>query len=283
MLKITELDETEFGQKISKVLFFLELITLAAEITVPIKNGLKNVAKEAIEESDGVLRTKYPELYDELYNLSLEKARNLVYKAISEDILLKVPKDKVSQASKVLDKLYIEADIANKQLIKKTDIFAKGTKGKAGFRDGLKSKERAIEKINSDYNGDASQLLDIAGSKVVYNSLDELYRALKTFNKENKILKFKDRIQEPLNGYRDILMNIKMKNEHIVEFRLHLKEMDEVADGVGHNLYEKVRSIKAKALTANRKLTIDEFNEIKKLEEESLKLYNDAWTKVINK
>ncbi len=140
-----------------------------------------------------------------------------------------------------------------------------------------------MEKIESDYFGDASKLLDIAGSKVVYETIEGLYKGLEKFNKQFKILKIKDRIQEPLNGYRDILMNIKMKNGHIAEFRLHLKEMDEVADGIGHKLYEEVRSIKASAVNENRKLSIDEFNRIKKLEEESLKLYNDAWVKIINK
>ncbi len=59
--------------------------------------------------------------------------------------------------------------------------------------------------------------------------------------------------------------------------------MDEVADGIGHKLYEEVRGIKAKAIIENRKLTIDEFNNIKNLEEKSLKLYDEAWIKILNK
>ena len=117
-----------------------------------------------------------------------------MYKTLSKDILNRVPKEKALQLSKNLDKLYNEAEIANKELIEKTNKFAKKTKGDPGFREGLKSKERALEKINADYAGDASRLLDIAGSKVVYNTLDELYNALKILNEEYEILVFKDRI-----------------------------------------------------------------------------------------
>jgi len=70
MLKITELDETELGQNINRVLFVLEMITLAGELTVPMKNGLKKMVQETIDTSDSVLRTKYPELFKELYKLS---------------------------------------------------------------------------------------------------------------------------------------------------------------------------------------------------------------------
>jgi hypothetical protein len=69
MLKLTELDETEFGQSLSKVLFYLELITLAGELTVPLKANLKKSAREVIDNADGVKRAKYSELFSELYKI----------------------------------------------------------------------------------------------------------------------------------------------------------------------------------------------------------------------
>jgi len=70
MLKLTGLDDTESGRSLSKVLFFLELITLTGELTVSLNGGLKKVAKEAIDNSDGALRAKHPELFADLYKIA---------------------------------------------------------------------------------------------------------------------------------------------------------------------------------------------------------------------
>lgn len=158
-----------------------------------------------------------------------------VFAEISKSIVSRIGSIELKQLSNDLDELYNAAKTANKELGQTTKKFARETGGKPGLRpkeinNGLKGRERAAEKINSDYLNpvtklpEASRLVDIAGSKIVYDKVKDLYFALEKFSKENRILKIKDRIQDPLNGYRDILMNIKMKNGHIVEFRLHLKE-----------------------------------------------------------
>lgn len=220
-------------------------------------------------------------LIEELKILTYIKGKSAYWKKISDEIVFKVPKREVFQPTKNLESLYHQAKTANKELVERTEEFAQNTRGKAGFREGLKSRERALEKINADYNGDASKLLDIAGSKVVYNSVDELYNALKLFDDNFEILKIKDRIQNPINGYRDILMNIKMKNGHIVEFRLHLKEMDEIAEGIGHKLYEQQRSIEA--ISKTRNLTKEEKIKIATLKRAQLNVYEETWNKIINK
>lgn len=70
MLKITRFEETEVGQKLAQALFYLELITMAGELTFSLKGGLKKAAKEAVDESTGVLRNKYPKVYRELYKIA---------------------------------------------------------------------------------------------------------------------------------------------------------------------------------------------------------------------
>lgn len=106
---------------------------------------------------------------------------------------------------------------------------------------------------------------------------------MEKFSKEVEIVKFKDRIQNPVtSGYRDILMNIKMKNGHIVEFRLHLKEIDKAA-AIEHNTYKIIRSIEAQAKIEGRKLTLSEFNQIKELRDQTKELYDKAWEKVNKK
>jgi (p)ppGpp synthase/HD superfamily hydrolase len=128
---------------------------------------------------------------------------------------------------------------------------------------------------------EADRLVDIAGSKIVYTKVKDLYAALEKFSGEYKILKIKDRIQKPLNGYRDILMNIEMKNGHIVEFRLHLKEMDDVAGGAGHKLYEQQRSLEA--ISQIRSLIREEKIKIVQLKNKQLELYENTWNKIISK
>jgi len=70
MLKLTELDQTELGQSLSKVLFYLELITLAGELTAPMKTGLKKSAREVIENADSAVRAKNAKLFFELYKIT---------------------------------------------------------------------------------------------------------------------------------------------------------------------------------------------------------------------
>jgi len=229
------------------------------------KRNNSNIAQEMkkiLEETKAILKTSNQQL-------------------LSNQITDLLKGKTVLQKSSNLDELYKAAKVANEELVPMTKKFAIETEGEAGFRNGLKEKERAIEKINADYEGIASKLLDIAGSKVVYNTVDDLYKALENFHKEYKILKFKDRIQNPLSsGYRDILMNIEMKNGHVVEFRLHLKEIDD-ATIIGHKLYQQRRILEA--ISTTRDLTVDEMKTMFKLINAEKELYNNAWEKIINK
>lgn len=183
-----------------------------------------------------------------------------------------------------LDDLYVAAKEANKELVEKTKELAVKFGGKPEYRpqninNGLKSKERALEKINADYKGNPALLVDVAGSKIVYNTVDGLYDALEKIIDSNviEIIRFKDRIAKPLaSGYRDILMNAKMSNGHIVEFRLHLKRMD-YADKIqgGHKLYQQRRTLEA--ISESRNLTKSEIKKMIKLIEREKKIYEKAW------
>jgi uncharacterized protein YdcH (DUF465 family) len=98
------------------------------------------------------------------------------------------------------------------------------------------------------------------------------------------ILKIKDRIKEPLeSGYRDILMNLKMSNGHIVEFRLHLKAIGE-ADAIGHSLYEQARSIEATVKINQGGIpTAEQKNTILQLKQQAKQIYDSAYQTVLNK
>ncbi|MEL1246085.1 hypothetical protein AAEO56_17560 [Flavobacterium sp. DGU11] len=203
---------------------------------------------------------------------------------LSKSLTAKTATNIVAQITEDLDELYVAAAIANEELQTLTTNLAKATGGKPGFRpkgttNGLKERERALEKIAADYEGNAGKLIDIAGSKIVYNTIEELYKALDKIKDKIEIIRFKDRILKPLpNAYRDILINIKMSNGHIVEFRLHLKTMDEAADE-SHKLYKEVR--KLDAIAKARRLTKIEKMKRKALDVQQNKLHSDAWDKII--
>ena len=92
-----------------------------------------------------------------------------------------------------------------------------------------------------------------------------------------ELVRIKNRFQNPANGYRDILLNLEMPNGHVVEMQLHLRSILEVKNGIGHELYEKVRSIKALAQTENRPLTRLEIEQIRESELEMERLYERAF------
>ncbi|GAB4211633.1 MAG: hypothetical protein OHK0022_46410 [Roseiflexaceae bacterium] len=145
-----------------------------------------------------------------------------------------------------VDDLYAQSNAVKSELRELTEEIANASGGKPGFRPGDKARDRAMDKINSEYGGDASKLTDLAGSKVVYDTLDDLYRGLEEVQAKlgDRIVSFKDRFVKPQDsGYRDILMNIRMSNGHIAEFRLHLSQIDAYAKAE-HALYELTRSFK---------------------------------------
>lgn len=102
MLKITGARDTELGESLSKVLFYLELITLAGELTASMKLGLKKSAKEAVEASDGALRVKHPELFAELYKI-IKIDSKLLYK--NKEFLKHLEDLKYGRVARVYPKL----------------------------------------------------------------------------------------------------------------------------------------------------------------------------------
>jgi hypothetical protein len=132
-------------------------------------------------------------------------------------------------------------------------------RGKAAGRKVPKSDRRAMDKIDDPdgYNGDASQLVDLAGAKVEFNSVDKVYQALDAVRQIPgiKIVRFKDRLTGPQeSGYGDLLLNVRMGNGHVGELRLQLAPAERVSSSE-HTLYETTRDLEARAKDQHRDLT----------------------------
>lgn len=69
-LKLSDKRNESPYKELSEFLFYLELLTLAGELTAPLKVGLRKSAREVIEKSDGAFRKRYDELFGELYKVA---------------------------------------------------------------------------------------------------------------------------------------------------------------------------------------------------------------------
>lgn len=158
-----------------------------------------------------------------------------------------------------LDSLYAAAAVAQTELNQLAMSLAQvGDRrvGEPGWRSQPKDRRRAEDKVDK-YQGDASKLLDLAGAKVEFRNLDDLYAALERVRDHPNvvIVSCRDRFISPQDsGYRDVQLVLRMGNGHMAEFRLHLAALDAVAVWE-HALYEVRRDVQALARAEGRALT----------------------------
>ncbi|WP_256092983.1 toxin glutamine deamidase domain-containing protein [Micromonospora aurantiaca (nom. illeg.)] len=155
-----------------------------------------------------------------------------------------------------VDRLYADAVVAQQEL-NRLAIKLAAHGGTPGWRTEPKSRERVLDKLEGEYENDASQLKDLAGAKVQFDNVDAVYQALcrLAVDPEVVILHIKDRFLNPqASGYRDLLLNLRMSNGHVGELRLHLVSLDDIAEWE-HSLYEVRRDLSAAAEIEGRPLT----------------------------
>ena len=196
---------------------------------------------------------------------------------VAEKVGGKVPR----QDTRNLDALYGEAAVADKDLKRMTRIIAESTGGTPVFPPGggLKGRKRAREKIEVELGGDASALRDIARSSIEYDDVDQVYQALEfILHQRYEVVRVKDRALEPLpSGFWDIHLNLCMPNGHVTELQLHLREIRQYSIRKGHDLYEQIRGMEARAVRENRQLTLEEQAAIDRLNCEQRRVYRVAF------
>ncbi|WP_262286585.1 toxin glutamine deamidase domain-containing protein [Micromonospora sp. MA102] len=154
-----------------------------------------------------------------------------------------------------VDQLYVDATVAQQELTELA-IAVAGDDGQPDWRTEPKSRERVLDKL-VEYENDAAQLKDLAGAKVQFRRLDDIYRSLDRLSADPDvvILHIKDRFLKPQqSGYRDVLLNLRMSNGHVAELRLHLNSLDEIAEWE-HALYEVRRDLEVISEADGRPLT----------------------------
>lgn len=112
----------------------------------------------------------------------------------------------------------------------------------------VKSPKRAKEKVQSDYDGDWSKLIDPVRCSFACDNFTDLRSVLTALQGSGMKLarKPKDRFEKPTGeGYRDCLMNVTLPNGIVGEVQLHVKSML-TAKAEGHKWYEIQRELAAK-------------------------------------
>ena len=145
----------------------------------------------------------------------------------------------------------------------------------------LKGRERARQKIQTEEGGDWSRLTDAVRATIAVDSPDEIDGVMKTLHESGMKLarQPKNRFEQPIHGYRDILMNVSYENGHVGELQIHIKKMLKAKEVLGgHKLYEQIREIKGRAAKeGKRNLTNDEQKTVDNLESKMDELYGAAW------
>jgi ppGpp synthetase/RelA/SpoT-type nucleotidyltranferase len=123
---------------------------------------------------------------------------------------------------------------------------------------GLKSVDRSIEKLTRSYQGHVPSLLDIVRQCVVFENLQDMLRMCRILEGDGdvQVVRVKNRMAENYNarisaGYRDILVNLRLKSDHVrklgldlhvCELQLILKQFMMHKSLEGHRRYVEFRN-----------------------------------------
>jgi hypothetical protein len=176
------------------------------------------------------------------------------------------------------DTLYSKSHQAQSELEALCKSTALLTSSEAYF-NGIKSPQRAKEKVQYELGGKAERITDIARATVVANDIASLMHVYEVLEREATIVKVKNRFKKPTpSGYRDLNVLVQLPKTNIIaEVQLHLKEIADVKNGPEHDIYEQVQKIERLAASEDRDLTDFEQAQMTRFRFESKDLYQDAW------
>jgi ppGpp synthetase/RelA/SpoT-type nucleotidyltranferase len=148
---------------------------------------------------------------------------------------------------------------------------------------GVKSKLRAIDKINTKLAGKSEKITDLARTSIVAKDIATLMDAFALFNQQTEVVRIKNRFITPgASGYRDLSLLVRLPDSQIIaEVQLHLEAFSEIKNGKEHQNYEQIQHIERMQLTDNRPLSEIELAAISKLRKESQLLYQQAWNQYL--
>ncbi|PTN12502.1 RelA/SpoT domain-containing protein [Nitrosomonas aestuarii] len=141
----------------------------------------------------------------------------------------------------------------------------------------LKEPERALDKINSDYEGDPRQIKDLVRGRFVVDKPEQIVAIKQAILEELDVDSLKDKYAEPSSttGYRDLNTKIALENGHIAEIQVQQRDMMRVNKPT-HDIMEEIQEIKRLAKNENRIFSGYEASRIETLKQQALELHNAA-------
>jgi hypothetical protein len=101
-----------------------------------------------------------------------------------------------------------------------------------------------LRKVTDELGGNAAQLRDVLRATVAYETVRETRVGAATLMDQfgKNIVRVKDRIATPLaSGYRDLLMNVRLKSGLISEIQFVSRDVLDTKMHAGHRIYEELR------------------------------------------
>lgn len=151
------------------------------------------------------------------------------------------------------------------------------------FMGPLKGKDRASEKVRTDYDGDWSQVRDMVRATIAVPMVTQIPKVLAELKANGIELaqKPKNNLVKPLpGGYRDLNLIVKLPNGLLAELQVHIKPMT-LAKEKGHKPYETTRAIEGKyrekGVSDKEKWDPEDRTKHEGAMREQEKLYGDAW------
>lgn len=184
----------------------------------------------------------------------------------------------VIQPYNEFDLLYQNAQQAQIELATLCSSAAMLTSTQALF-SGVKSRSRALEKIEMKLDGQTERITDLARATIIADDVPSLVEVYEILGREATIVNVKNRFKNPKpSGYRDLNLLVELpKTKMIAEVQLHLKAIADVKNGAEHALYEQIQMIERQAHREQRPLTELEIARINQFRHQSLNLYQQAW------
>jgi len=179
--------------------------------------------------------------------------------------------------------LYQNAITGQSELEGITELIALAT-GTTTFSSGVKSQQRALNKINAKFSGNSEQITDLARTSIVAKDVPALMHTFELIEQQTQLLSIKNRFKTPQkSGYRDLNLLVRLPKSHIVaEIQLHLEAFSVIKNGEEHDNYEQSQHIERMQLTENRALSEIEQASIDKLRKQSQRMYSNAWNQYLS-